>query len=295
MKRHEKTAVAIGTFDGVHLGHQYLIKELLSVAKAEKLRTAVVALSRPVKQVNGVLSTVEEKLHLLTEYPIDEIVVLPVGPEMTNQEPEEFYRDFLINKLNVRCLVVGDNFAFGHKRRGTINWLKPVAESTGVLLKVVSPKMYHRKPISSSRIRQLLSAGRMTYANRLLGRHYRIEGIPVPGKQIGRTLGFPTVNLSVPDEKLLPQGVFAALVENAGSVYTAVANIGFNPTIETKTGSRLLVEAHLLNFTGTWPRTPTTFYLVKHLRNERKFASRELLSKQIAHDVASAKKLLSDF
>jgi riboflavin kinase/FMN adenylyltransferase len=285
-----QAAAAIGTFDGVHRGHQLLIRQLIQTARRKKLRSIIITLERPVRHVPGLLSTAAEKIELLSGFPVDEIVVLPVSREITDLPAEQFLREVLHEKLGVRHLVIGQNFAFGHGRQGDVRWLKKNGPAAGVAVSVVRPLQYRGKIISSSRIRTLLQHGRLRYAARLLGRAYRIEGLPEPGRQIGRQLGFPTINLRVDADKLLPLGVHAALVEGKERLYPAVINIGIRPTFFGE--GEVVPEINLLDFKGKWPAKLTRVHLLNHIRGEIKFSGREALKQQIAADREKARQCL---
>lgn len=193
-----------------------------------------------------------------------------------------------MKRLAARHIVVGENFAFGHNREGDISWLKREGGKMGAVIDAVSPVKSGGEVVSSSRIRALLHEGNLAAANELLGRPYSITGFPSKGMGIGRTLGFPTVNLAVQPCKLLPMGVFAAITRGGdGRLLPSVVNIGVRPTFfdkETK-----LLEIHLLGFTGRWPAADTSVYLLKHLRPEKKFGGRRALMNQIAKDVQRTK------
>jgi len=286
------SAVAAGTFDGLHIGHRFLINQLLSVAKKKKLKSVIVTLSSPVRHNTSLLTSLDEKLNLMKQFPVDEIIVLKTGPEITGLPARTFFEEFLMRRLAVKHIVVGRNFAFGRNREGDIAWLKRECRKTRTVLDAVSPLKYGGEVVSSSRIRALLHEGALSAANSLLGRPYSIEGLPVKGMAIGRTLGFPTVNLAVKPCKLLPMGVFAAVTRGKdGKLFPSVVNIGLRPTFfdnETK-----LLEIHLLGFTGRWPEANTAVHLLKHLRAEKKFSGRKNLINQIAKDVERTKEFFS--
>jgi riboflavin kinase/FMN adenylyltransferase len=282
------SAVAAGTFDGLHIGHRYLINKLISVSRKKKLKSIIVTLSAPVRHNTSLLTSLDEKLILMKQFPVDEIIVLHTGPEITGLPAKTFFEAFLMKRLAARHIVVGKNFAFGHNREGDISWLKRECRKTGTVIDAVSPVKSGGEVVSSSRIRALLHEGNLASANSLLGRPYTITGFPVKGIGIGRTLGFPTVNLSVQPCKLLPMGVFAAVTRGRdGRLFPSVVNIGVRPTFFNK--ETKLLEIHLLGFAGRWPAVDTTVYLLKHLRAEKKFGGRKALISQIAKDVERTK------
>lgn len=283
----KNTAVAIGTFDGFHTGHKYLIDRLASIARKRRLKSAIITLSSPVRKSSLLLTTLEEKIALLKHQPVDMISVLRTGPEVTSLPAEDFFAKFIVGEMGARHIVVGTNFAFGHNREGDIDWLRKRCKKAGIALETVRPLEQDGGPVSSSRIRALLHEGSISAANRLLGRPYLITGIPVKGRQLGRKIGFPTINLGVSAKKLLPPGIFAGITEKNGKYFPAAVNIGTRPTVE-RNGS-LLVEIFLLDFKGNWPRKKTRLYLLKHIRSEKRFSGIDKLKEQITKDVSKAR------
>jgi riboflavin kinase/FMN adenylyltransferase len=197
----------------------------------------------------------------------------------------------LIDQLKIRHLVIGQNFAFGYHREGDVSWLKKKCPRHRVVVTAVSPRQWKKEVISSSRIRALLEQGEIEHANELLGRAYQIQGMPEPGRGVGRTLGFPTVNLAIPSEKLLPRGVFAGLVRYKQSLLPVVLNIGTRPTFFVD--GTVTVEVNIIDFHGIWPLTMTTIYLCHRLRPELKFSNAHELQAQLAKDVDEARALFT--
>jgi riboflavin kinase / FMN adenylyltransferase len=287
-----RSAVAVGTFDGLHVGHRYLINKLIEVSRKKKLKSVIVALSSPVRRGTPVLTSLGEKLALFRQFPVDEVIVLRTGPEVTGLPAKIFFEEFIAGQLRAKHIVVGRNFAFGHNREGDIGWLKREGRKTGIAVDAVSPLKSGGEVVSSSRIRALLHEGGIGAANSLLGRPYSITGKPVKGYGLGRKLGFPTVNLSVEPCKLLPPGVFIGVTKGAGrNLYPSVVNIGVRPTFFD--GQNKLLEIHLLGFSGKWAAGETTLYMLKHLRSEKKFPNRKFLVNQIARDVEKAKRFFN--
>ncbi|MGA2090024.1 MAG: riboflavin biosynthesis protein RibF [Endomicrobiales bacterium] len=282
------TVVAIGTFDGLHRGHQSLLHTVLTIARRRHLRSVVVALERPVRAVPGVLATVEEKVQLLSQCALDEVIVVPVDDTLIQQSAITFLNDFLSETLHARHIVVGSNFSFGHARHGSVEWLKKNATDLDIRVTVVTPVRYHRSIISSSRIRTLLLRGQVMYANKLLGRFYSFTGTPEPGRAIGRTLGFPTINLSIAPQKIIPRGVFLCCASQGSLWLPGIINIGTRPTFHID--HTVVPELHLLDFSGDWKKKPTRIYLMKHVRDEICFKNKEELILQLKHDVLVARR-----
>jgi riboflavin kinase/FMN adenylyltransferase len=279
----KRSAVAIGTFDGIHCGHRYLLDRLVRLARSEKLDAVVVTLERPVRPVNGLLTTADEKVQLLRRLPVDRIAVLPVTTEIIDQPAMRFFEEYIVGKLGARRLVVGKDFAFGYGREGDTRWLRRVGPRKGVVVTIVPPLRREHGIVSSSRIRALVEAGDIDAANRLLGRPYSLEGFPVSGRSVGRQIGFPTINLSPDAGKLLPTGVFAALVEGDRSLLPGVMNIGTRPTF-FETGP-VAIEINLLEFRGAWKHGRTKVHICHRLRDEMRFPDVAALQRQLAQDV----------
>ncbi len=290
---HTQRAVTIGVFDGVHLGHRALLNQLVSIARSEGLTATVVTFSNHPQSVLNppapqLLTTVEERLSLLKETGVDETVVLPFTLELSRLTAKQFCSDILVDKLMCRLLIIGDDFALGYRREGTVNRLKELGEQMGFKVVAISPIMKGSVRVSSSEIRNLLLQGEVERANELLGTFYRIAGVVVPGAGRGRKLGFPTINLKVASEKLLPRyGVYAGRVYIAQEAWDTAAYIGQRPTFgETEP----VVEAYLLEFNGSIPQgTPVILELVAFIRPDQRFDSPEALIAQMNRDVLTVR------
>ncbi|MCX5781672.1 MAG: riboflavin biosynthesis protein RibF [Elusimicrobia bacterium] len=285
------SCVAIGTYDGLHKGHQGLIAKVLEISKKKKLKSIVIALSKPVRHVSGILTELKEKKDLISQFPVDDIFILPVTDELVKITAKDFFEKYLIDKLNVKHLVIGRNFAFGHGRQGNVKWLRKNCLKNKINLTVKSFSCSHGKAISSSRIRTLLHQGRIEHAGKLLGRIYSFEGVPLKGMGIGKKIGIPTINLKVNKGKLLPLGVFLAVVRAKGAFFPAVLNIGSRPTFFNK--GEVVPEINLIGFKGKWGKTKLKVFFLKHLRNERKFRNINELKKQLDKDLKAARRFFS--
>lgn len=283
------SAITIGTFDGVHKGHELLIKKTIKAAKENGFKSIIIALEKPVKNVSGVLSLYEEKIETIKLYGIDEIIIIPVPSEILQSEPEDFFNDFLVDTLNVSHIVCGQDFAFGKNRKGDLNWIKKRSKQAGIKLDIVKPLKKGKIEISSSYIRKLIENNNLNEANKLLGKEYYFKGIPFRDQGLGKELGFPTVNLKVNKEKLLPKGVFIGTVTASGKdIYPAIVNIGNRPTFNR--GKDIVPEVHILNFSGKWNKVKTKVNLIKKIRDEKKFKNEKELQKAINGDIIKAKK-----
>ncbi|OGS24572.1 MAG: riboflavin biosynthesis protein RibF [Elusimicrobia bacterium RIFOXYB2_FULL_50_12] len=285
------SAVALGTFDGIHRGHRHIFSRLFREGKTNGLSTIIVAFESPVRPVTGVLSTPEEKLTLLSELPADEIILLPNSSSIISQPADVFFHTFIRRRLNTRSFIVGEDFALGHGRKGTVGWLTEMGRKNGIAIHVVNPLHAGHGVISSSRIRELLRKGKIDDANALLGGFYYIEGMPERGRGIATRMGFPTINIGVRPEKLLPLGVYCTWISSGHTMLPAVVNIGERPTFFPE-GS-LAIEAHIPGFNGQWPSRKTTLRLCHKLRNEKRFDSMKKLQDQIKKDVQKAVKFFN--
>lgn len=294
---HER-AVTIGVFDGVHKGHRALLERLLAESRSRDLKATVITFpNHPQSVLNPpappLLTTIDERLELLEEVGVDETIVLTFTRELSLMTAEQFCREILVGKLICKLLVVGDDFALGYRREGTVERLRQLGTEMGFEVLAISSVTADGVRVSSSEIRQLLLRGDVEKANELLGKPYRLSGTVQKGAGRGHQLGFPTINIKVPAEKLLPHpGVYAGRVFVEGSSWDAAAYIGQRPTFgETET----VVEAHLLEFNGLIPQgTKATLELLSFIRPDRKFESVEALVAQMSQDVQAVKARLKN-
>ncbi|MGQ9502177.1 MAG: bifunctional riboflavin kinase/FAD synthetase [Anaerolineae bacterium] len=287
--------VTVGSFDGVHLGHQHLLGAMQRMARHRDFRSVVVTF-RPRPQAvlfpqrpNYDLSTQEEKYALLAQLGIDVTVVLHFTYELAQVSAAEFVAS-LVTHLRMRELWIGPNSAIGHNREGDVTRLRQLGQEMGFSVHVVEPLICDGEIVSSTRIRQLLHSGQIRQANALLGRYYALSGPVVRGATRGKELGFPTANIAVPHGLVIPpKGVYACFACVKGQRWPAAANIGVRPTFFDQ---QLTMEAHLLNFTGNLYDQLLRLELVEFLRAERRFDSTAALVAQIKEDVQRANQLL---
>ncbi|GHT33913.1 riboflavin biosynthesis protein [Endomicrobiia bacterium] len=286
-----KSVVAIGTFDGLHKGHRLLISETVSAAKKNNFKSIVIVLKKPVRKVSGLLMTFEEKLDEIKTLGVDEIFVIEVPSEVLLCTPEEFFDNFLCGTLNVSEIICGFDFAFGKDRGGDIEWLERKAKNNNVKMNIIKPLKYASKKISSSYIRTLVEEGDVKNVEKLLGRNYSFIGMPFREKGIGKKLGFPTVNLLVDSDKILPKGVFLSLISQGERIYPSITNIGTRVTFNR--GNGIVPETHILDFKGVWKKSQTKVVILKKIRPEKKFANVECLKVQLSKDVLTALRFFS--
>ncbi|MDR1474485.1 MAG: bifunctional riboflavin kinase/FAD synthetase [Endomicrobium sp.] len=284
----KKSVITIGTFDGVHKGHRFLIEKTLCIAKKNNLKSVVIVLEKPVKKVNGILTSCQEKLEEISTFGVDEVILINVPSKILNYTPDKFFDEFLVDELNVSEIVCGLDFAFGKDRKGDILWLKKKTKDNNVKINVVKYLRSSSKQISSSYIRTLIEKGDVKNAAKIFGRHYSFLGIAFKDRGFGEKLGFPTINLKVSNDKLLPKGVYISLTGQKDILYPSITNIGSRITFNI--GENIVPETHILNFNGTWENVLTKVTLLKKIRDEKKFKDIQDLKKQIAKDIAKALK-----
>jgi riboflavin kinase/FMN adenylyltransferase len=274
--------VAVGSFDGVHLGHRYLLRQALAEAKALKEPLLVYTFDPPTKvftRGEGFLMDLQEKVEALREVGVELILAVPFNEDFAKRPPQAFLED--LRALQASRIYVGEDFRFGRGRAGGPEALERVAPT-----QVVPLLSLGGEAVKSSRVRALLKEGRVEEARHLLGRPYGAYGVVVEGDRMGRRLGFPTANLAVHPLKVLPPGVFAVEAEGAFGRYKGVANVGTRPTLG---GEERRLEVHLLGFAGELYGEEVRVRFLKRLREERRFPSLEALRAQIARDVEAAR------
>jgi len=296
------SAVTIGAYDGVHLGHRHVLGLLQDMARARGLETVVLTFDRhPASVVRPesaplLLTDLEQKLELLAEVGIDRTVVLTFDPARANESAEDFVDEVLVGALKARLVVVGRDFHFGHLRQGNVALLSDMGSREGFdTVGVVLEDDSSGEPVSSTRIRKLVAAGDVRGAARLLGRPHEVRGQVVRGDgRGGAALGLPTANLAVPPEIALPaEGIYACTYRRPdGAVYRAAASYGRRPTFYAE-GALPLLEAHLIGFTGDLYGEEGQLAFVERLRGEERFDSVEALVAQMRADVERADAVLT--
>jgi riboflavin kinase/FMN adenylyltransferase len=284
--------VALGTFDGVHLGHRAILGT--AVRRARELEVPAVACTFDPNPVDVLqpdraplpITTLDQRLKLIEDTEVDGALVLAFTRAMAAIEPEAFVKDILLAKLRAREVVVGYNHTFGRGARGNATLLQSLGERLGFRAHISPAYTVDGVPVSSSEIRSALQAGDVERAARFLGRSYSLVGEIVGGAGRGRTLGFPTANVKPDRAALVRSGVYACRVEVASQAHNAVVNIGVRPTFGEES---LAIEAYLLDFSGDLYGRRLRLDFVRRLRDETRFASVEALRAQIAADVADAR------
>ncbi len=293
------SVVTIGSFDGVHRGHQAIIRVALERAQAIGVPAVAVTFDRhPQEAIQPqtappYLTTLTARLRLLVETGLRDVLVLRFDRELASMHPEAFVQSVLKGYLNARHIVVGRDFRFGHQRLGSVQYLLEAQSRFGFTVEAVPDVLYRGERISSSRIRQALLDGEVQEASAMLGRAYILEGVVVRGQQLGRTLGYPTVNLSLRTAQLVPKdGIYAGRLFHlrTGRFYTAAISIGVRPTVDGKTRT---IEAYLIDFSGDLYGEEVHLAFFHRLRDERRFESLSALKAQMDRDVEQVVALMS--
>jgi len=295
--------VTIGTFDGVHLGHQAIFNKMKALAQSVGGQTVVVTFEPHPRWVLNIdssnlrfLTTPEEKLKKFEEFGIDNVVIINFTKEFSRTPSEVFIKDYIIDNIKPAYIVVGYDHHFGKNRMGDFGLLNDMKLKYGFKVERVAAQDVENIAISSTKIRNALAVGNIKSANRLLGYTYSITAEVVVGNKIGRTMGFPTANLELPREYMLINcgGVFACLVDYEGKRYKAMANIGHRPTIGDRTKDQPIIEVNLFDFDGDLYGKPIRVSFIDRIRDEEKFDSLDELKAQLEQDRDNIYKLLEN-
>ncbi|MGB9824688.1 MAG: bifunctional riboflavin kinase/FAD synthetase [Candidatus Hydrothermia bacterium] len=289
--------ITIGTFDGVHLGHQKILQVTTKLAEALKLDPLAIVLAAPPK-FNGrdeeryLITTSEERMFFIREVFNGEIEVYEFEEKIQNVEAEEFIQHLKFS-YGLHHLVLGFNHTFGKGKKGDVEFLSKNVDKFDIGFTVVPPVKIDGQVISSSLIRLLLREGKVKTVSKCLGRFYSLHGIVTKGAGLAGTLGYKTINLEVPEKKIIPkEGVYAVIAEVSGKVFPGACYIGKSPTLGL---NRFSVEVHLIGFNDDLYGQRVTISFIDFLRDDIKFESTEELKKQIAEDIKNAKILISEF
>jgi len=285
------SVLAIGIFDGFHRGHQKIIKKVKAEASLKGVAAGVLSFSpHPEKALNGrpikMIQTLEQRLQSFERAGLDFCLLFDLDNGLSRLSGEEFARQIIKDSLGIQQVVVGRNFRFGHQRQCGVDDLKKFGHLFGFKVTVLEPARSGGRPISSSLIRKLLESGRIEEANKLLGHPYEISGRVVSGDKLGQRLGFPTINLETENE-ITPAGVFITLTEINRKIFPSVSNIGIRPTVG---GTVRQVESHLLDIALKVYQQKVSLFLLKKIREEKKFDSIQALKEAMARDVNLARK-----
>lgn len=283
----KNTAVTLGKFNAIHLGHQKLIEYICKEKNAVGCSTVLFSFDTSSIYHQKLITTKEERLALCEKLGLDTVIFYPVNKETMSMEPEDFIREILVERLGVKAVVTGEDFCFGRNRRGTVEMLRQYGEQYDFQLIVSESVMIDDIKVSSSIIKEYLAEGLLERANAMLGYPYFIMGTVHEGKHIGRTIGTKTINITPSADKMLPKkGVYKTKTYIDGKSYKSITNIGTNPTV--KEDNRIVVETHIFEFDRDIYHTDVKVVFEKFLREERKFSDLEALKRQILLDISQA-------
>lgn len=284
--------VALGSFDGLHKGHLTLIDKVIELSKNnDGLSMVYTFRNHPLEVIDEskapkIIMDNEEKLEVLSKKGIDVACFIEFNKRFMTIEPEAFIKE-IIDKFNVKGIIVGFNYKFGFKNKGDITLLEKLSGKLGFELYVMNALEEKGIVISSTLIRELIRGGLINEANKLLTRFYSIKGKVIHGKQLGRTIGFPTANLNITENTVLPaMGVYYTNVEIDGKIYKGITNVGNNPTVN---GNNITVETNILDFSDDIYDKEIRVYFIEKIRNQEKFDSLEVLKGQLENDKNFAK------
>jgi len=290
----KRVCLALGFFDGVHLGHQQIIRQTIAEARQHDSLALVLTFDQHPNTVVApdhvppLIHSLPQRTRAIESLGVDTLLVLCFDKQFSEQSGETFIRQLARDLGRIQSLCIGADFVFGHKRSGNVELLKRLGEELNFTVHGIAAVSLDGQVVSSTRIREAIRAGDFASATRMLGRPYSLAARVVKGDQLGTKLGFPTANLDVTGLVLPPNGVYAARAIVGGKAYRAVLNIGLRPTVQSS-NPQPRVEVHLLDFSGQLHGEELEVTFAGMLREERKFASLEELKAQIARDVAEAK------
>lgn len=293
LPKFKNAIVTIGTFDGVHLGHQKLLERINELAKKNNGESILITFHphpRFVVQPDcdlKLLNTIDEKIELIEKYKVDNIVVAPFSKEFSDMPAISYVKDFLVENFKPHTLVIGYDHHFGKNRRGNISLLEEYKNIFDYNVEQISKETIQDIDISSTKIREALAQGKVQTANQLLGHQYSISGFVTKGEQLGRKIGFPTANVQLlVDYKLIPKnGVYIVNVKVKNKLFKGMLNIGLRPTIE---GLNKTIEVNIFDFDEDIYGDKIEIFLLKYIREEQKFQSLEALKQQLEKDKITA-------
>jgi riboflavin kinase / FMN adenylyltransferase len=296
LRPYPSPVVALGNFDGVHIGHQKILKTAIECGEAISGSALAVTFDPlPSKVLNPnraphLIMTPEDKHDLLRRFGLDGVIVLAFTRELSMLTPEEFVREYLLGQIRARAVVVGHNVSFGHMRAGNAEVMGQLGRKLGFETIVVGPVECDGVVVSSTQVRHMISTGNMKQTATLLGRPHFLRGPVVHGRERGRTIGFPTANIHSLTECLPPDGVYATRVVLKEGSYPSITNIGMRPTFGEPERS---LEAHIFDFDRDIYDREVKLEIIERIRPERKFESAQALAAQIGSDLKRAKEILS--
>jgi riboflavin kinase/FMN adenylyltransferase len=288
--------LTLGNFDGIHLGHQKIFRQLKERALEINGQSVIYTFNpHPVKVLNPkkffpLITDFNEKVRLISEFGIDFLICADFDIEFANQPARDFVEKVLCGAIGVKEVLVGYDYRFGRGREGNSEYLKMMGKEFNFSVEIIDPVFVDGNIVSSSRIRELVQSGEMRLTAKMLGREFSVTGIIVKGKERGKKLGFPTANLLLQNELLPKEGVYTTRIELRGNIYKGMTNIGTNPTFKDKT---LSIEVHIFDFNEDCYGELMKVYFVERLRDEREFPSPRDLILQLKEDEMRSREILS--
>ncbi|WP_343343254.1 bifunctional riboflavin kinase/FAD synthetase [Terrisporobacter petrolearius] len=287
VKSFDKSVVTIGKFDGIHKGHEVLIEKTVDYSKQEQLTSVVFTFKNsPVSYFSNIVTreiiTEMEKINKLKSLGVDVVIDIPFNKDMAEISAEDFVKQILVDKLGVKKIVIGHDFAFAKNREGTPELLKILGKTYGFTVDIIKPVVINNVRVSSTYVKDLIYAGKVDKIEDYLGRNYTIEGKIIHGKQFGRTMGFPTANLRLKENLIIPKrGIYATKIYFENEVYIGATNIGYNPTVN---GEKMSVETNILQFDKDIYGKTIKLEFLERIRDEKKFTNVNELKKQLKMD-----------
>ncbi len=292
-----RSCVAVGSFDGVHLGHRLLIRSTIEAAKERGVESIVFTFDHHPLEIiaperfHGYLATFDQKIREINKLGCDHLVIAHFDKALRETTPEQFVTHILLQKLGASAIFVGEDFRFGKNHQGDVRCLARLQTRYGFETHALPLKLVNGKKVGSSEIRELLKCGEVGKAREMLGRAYSLEGSVVEGKRLGRTMGFPTANISLSIRQILPaDGIYAGRVRWGDGVWKAAVSIGFRPTVN---GAERTIESFLLDFNGNLYGELIEVELVERLREERRYDTLDALKDQISRDVLDTDRIVT--
>lgn len=294
----KNAVITIGTYDGVHSGHQKIIERLNQIAQKIHGETVILTFHphprlviQPDNKELKLLNTLDEKIELLGHYGIDNLIVAPFSLKFSQIPAESYVKDFLWGKIKPKVVVIGFNHKFGNNREGDIHLIREIGKDLDFEVEEISQQTVDHISVSSTKIRRALQSGDVALAHSLLGHHYSIQGKVVEGEHVGTKIGFPTANILIKNQnKLIPaNGVYAVLVNVNGAQYFGMLNIGLRPTFN---GTHTTIEVHIFDFEENIYGVEIQVEFIDAIRQEMKFESPEALAEQLSKDMLISKELL---
>ena len=292
-KNHKDSVVAIGNFDGLHIGHQKVLNEAKKKAKKNNLKFGLITFepaptmffNKSIK--NHRINTLNQKIYFLKKIKLDFVIIINFNKNFSNLSAESFIENILFKKIKSKYIFVSRNFKFGKKRLGNVNTLKKFEKKYFYKTIITTPHKKGKKIVSSSLIRKIIYQGRVKEAERLLGRTWTVEGVVVKGQQRGRKIGFPTCNIKLNSYTIPKLGVYSVRVQTKNLKKRGIANIGYRPTFS---GKSLLLEVNIFGIKRNLYKKILKISFIKFIRAEKKFENINQLKAQIKKDIVSAKK-----